>query len=137
LNRSMGVTLSAVLVFLGSALTLCLGVLMVFGSLALREQQPQIAAMRYILYGVDAVYIALAVWGFATGVGLLRLREWARISMIVFSLLLLLCTLPAFLFLVFMPDTMTANSPANFVLVFKLVSGVFEGLLVALSAAWL
>ena len=137
MNRSTGATLSAVLVFLGSALTLCFGLLMVFGSLALRQQQPQIAAMRYILYGVDAVYVALAVWGIASGVGLLRLREWDRVSMIVFSLLLLLCTLPALLFLVFMPNTMPAHTSPTFVLIFKLMSGAFEGFLVALSAAWL
>lgn len=137
MNRSTGVILSAVLVFIGSALTLLMAVFLVFGSIAVRTQQPQLAGMRYVLYSVDALYVAFAIWGIASGIGLLRLREWARISMIAFSVLLLLCTLPALLFTLFMPIATPVNASANFVLIFKLVTGLLEGSLVALGAAWL
>jgi hypothetical protein len=33
---------------------------------------------------IDALLVCMALWGLATGIGLLRLRPWARLSSLVF-----------------------------------------------------
>ena len=38
-----------------------------------------------------ALFVCPALWGLATGIGLLRLRPWARTSMLVFHSLLCIC----------------------------------------------
>jgi hypothetical protein len=43
-----------------------------------------------IVLAASLVYILPATWGMLTSVGLLRLKNWARISIIVFSVLLIL-----------------------------------------------
>lgn len=137
MKRSTGVTLSAVLVFIGSVFTLLLGVLAALGTAMVHGPQMQSAALHYFLYGIYAVYIAFAIWGIASGVGLLLLREWARISMIVFSALLLVFMLPGLLFFLLTPMATPANVPANVMLFIKLGVGLFEGSLAALGAVWL
>ena len=47
--------------------------------------------------------LGLAAWGIATGINLLQLREWARISMIVFSGLLLVMAVPGLIMMLVMP----------------------------------
>lgn len=40
---------------------------------------------------IGALLACMALWGLATGIGLLRLRPWARLSMLVFHSLLCIC----------------------------------------------
>ncbi len=136
MNRSTGVTVSAALSFVGSAFILLFVVFAAFGTALIRVQQPQVPFLRYILYGTIALYLAFAVWGIATGVGLLRLREWARISTVIFSILLLLCMVPALVFLFLIPIPARENVPSQIALFVRLGEAVFDGALVALGAVW-
>lgn len=85
MKRSGGVTAAAIVLILGSALFVLMAVIMVFASSlpqATKEPNPLGPAFFYI----DAGFmLGLAGWGLATGVGILQLRKWARISILVMS----------------------------------------------------
>jgi hypothetical protein len=92
-NRSAGITVIAVLQLIGSALLLALAALMAFAMIMATPSpnDPRLppmffTAMRVVL---PFFYAIPAVWGIVTAVGLLQLKNWARISTIVISILLI------------------------------------------------
>jgi hypothetical protein len=92
-NRSAGITVIAVLALIGSALLLGLAVLMAIVMLVIPTPVPNNAQLPPMFFKVFRTalpffYAAPAVWGIVTAVGLLQLKNWARISTIVFSVLL-------------------------------------------------
>jgi hypothetical protein len=98
MNRSVGVTVIAVLALLGSILALLMGTLMaVVMAVAPVPTQPEFPAsptfFKVILLGASLVYLLPAVWGILTSIGLFRLRNWARISIIVFAVVLILMSI--------------------------------------------
>jgi hypothetical protein len=139
--RSVGITISAVVVFIGSALTLLFGGFAALGS-AIMSLHPAANMPPFVGYLaiVEAVFaLGLSGWGIATGVGLLNAKEWARISMIVFAAILALFTVPTAFFMAFvpLPFPKDANLPANFALIMRIGISVFYGLLGALAIFWL
>ena len=95
MKRSIGVTVIAVLSLLGSVLTLLMGVLlgwvMFRAPVASPDQYPGSPAFfKAMLFAGVLIYVVPAIWGICTSIGLLRLRDWARISMIAFAVLLIL-----------------------------------------------
>lgn len=93
-NRSAGITIIAILQLIGSALLLAMAALMAFAMLIAPTPPANDArfppmffrAMRVVL---PLFYAVPAVWGIVTAVGLLQLKNWARISTIVISVLLI------------------------------------------------
>lgn len=93
-NRSAGVTAIAIFQFIGSALLLAMAAFMAFAMFVTSTPPPNDAqlpphfftAMRVVL---PLFYALPAVWGIVTAVGLLQLKNWARISTIVISILLI------------------------------------------------
>jgi len=81
MKRSGDVTASAIILFCGSALMVLMAVGMIVGA-AVTPLPPEQRAVEFIM---PIFYALLAAWGIATGVGILQLRPWARISMIVMS----------------------------------------------------
>jgi hypothetical protein len=102
MKRPAGVTISAVVVFIGSGLTLLSGVLMIL-AFAVMASDSTPAFTRNAGLIMSVFMLGFAAWGIATGVNLLHLREWARISMIVFSGLLLVMAVPGLLMMIVMP----------------------------------
>jgi hypothetical protein len=103
MKRSVGVTISAVVVLFGSGIALVSTAFMVLGfaEMAARGAAPpfgRIAGVFLVLF-----MLCLAGWGVATGISLLYLREWARISMLVFSGFLLVVSFPGILMMLFVP----------------------------------
>jgi len=93
MKRSIGVTVIAMLSFIGSVLTFAMGVLvlaaMVLAPAPHSNQFPGSPMFfRIILVFAALIYLLPAVWGMVTSIGLWRLKNWARISIIVFSVLL-------------------------------------------------
>jgi hypothetical protein len=103
MKRPAGVTISAVIVFIGSGLTLLSGALMILGFAVMPATDSTPAFTRYAGLVMAVFMLGLACWGIATGINLLQLREWARISMIVFSGLLLVMAVPGLLMMLVMP----------------------------------
>lgn len=137
MQRSGGVTASAILVFIGSGLTLLLAGLLALAFFAVRDVPAQPPFVRYAMIGVATFEVAFAVWGILSGIGLLRLRKWARISMLVFSGILLFSTLPALLIVPLMPFPAPEGTPGNFALFMKVFLVVCYGIPAAIAGWWL
>jgi len=103
MKRPAGVTISAVVVFIGSGLALLFGVLMILAFAVMPAADSTPALTRGAGLIMSVFMLGLAGWGVATGINLLHLREWARISMIVFSGLLLVMAVPGLLMMLVMP----------------------------------
>ena len=100
-NRSTGVTAAAIVAFVGSSLMALLSLLVLL-PLVVKPALPPAAAgtpaaanLTGPLAVMALMYACLAAWGISTGVGLLRLRAWARASILVFSAFLALTALAA------------------------------------------
>jgi len=78
-KRSGDVTASAIVLFCGNVFYVLIGSLAILGAKASGEPVDDV----YV--GVLLLCIAPAVWGIATGVGVLKLRRWAWVSIIVIS----------------------------------------------------
>ena len=85
-NRSQGVTVSAVLVLLGSLFWLLMAIFMyVAVEIVPQLSDPIVRRTTHFFYGLPAI---LSLLGIATAIGLFRLRSWARISLLIFSCLI-------------------------------------------------
>jgi hypothetical protein len=142
-QRSDGVTAATVIVFIGSSLALLYGAFAALLPSFVPSGPQQAPFLRYTLIGVAIFELAFAIWGILSGIGLVLLREWARISMVVFSVLLLICSLPALLITPFVPMGQgpgvptNAEIPANAVLMIKIGIEVFYGIMVGIGVWWL
>ena len=90
MRRSASVTIAATVSLLGSLLSLGLGLASAFAVLIARKSNPDLNEP-LVLSGIAiAIFVLLvgAIWGIVTSRGLFRLRFWARISVLVFSILL-------------------------------------------------
>jgi hypothetical protein len=93
MKRSPGVTFAAVVALVGSILILLLGLVMaiamMFVPIPSSGQLPASPTfMRVVFLLLSLLYLLPAGWGIATSVGLFRLKNWARVSMIIFAVLL-------------------------------------------------
>ena len=137
MERSGGVTASAILVFIGSGLTLLFAVFSVLAFFVVRDIPAQPPFVRYVMAGIGILEVAFAVWGILSGIGLLRLRRWARISMLVFSGILLFFTLPVLLIVPWMHLPAPEGTPGNFALFMKVFLVVCYGIPAAIGGWWL
>ena len=92
-NRSAGTTIVAILQIIGSALLLLVAALMAFAMIMASPpaNDPRLPPMYFTMMRivVPLFYAVPAVWGIVTAVGLLQLKNWARISTLVISVLLI------------------------------------------------
>lgn len=140
MKRSGDVTASAIILFFGSALFL----LMVFGAAMaslIRVPEAQPAAPPGGLLVAALAYAALAAWGIATGVGILKLQAWARISVIAMSALAIFGCVCGGIGIAFLPELLKGmpnqQVPPNFAVIMAVISLVV--LLIPLGVAiwWL
>ena len=107
MKRSIGVTFSAIVSLLGSALTLGLGVLVIFLLFFFAPTRANFsgvaAAPKAIFVMGVLVYVLPAIWGIITSIGLFCLKNWARISILIFSVILILMGVIAGLIMLLMP----------------------------------
>ena len=140
--RSVGITVSAVVVFIGSAFTILCGAMMVLGSVVLMKSSPAAnvpANVGYFVVVEAVMLFGFGGWGLAAGVGLINTKQWARISMLVFAAILMFISLPAALLTVVIPvpKTTDANLPSNFMTIMRAGMALFYAVLAALSGFWL
>ncbi len=93
-HRSAGITVIAIFQLLGSALLLALAAFMAFAMFVAPTPPANDAQLPPMFFTAMRVALPLfyalpAVWGIVTAVGLLQLKNWARISTIVISILLI------------------------------------------------
>ncbi|HXA56890.1 MAG TPA: hypothetical protein VNU84_05600 [Candidatus Acidoferrum sp.] len=136
MQRSTGVLLSAILVLLGCAATVLFAALMVIGFAVVPAGEASSTFIHYAILFTILVFVGLAGWGIATVFGLLGLRNWARISMLVFSgLMAVFCFFPMIV-MPFVPIPQSDSTPRNFQLIFHAGSVIFYGFFVALGVFW-
>lgn len=143
MKRPLSVTIAAGIAFAGSACIALLGLLGLVVLLTLigggklsnpvakQGPLPMGAAMSIGLL----FEFALAGWGLATAIGLLLLKPWSRISILIFAGLM--AVISAFSALVFLlvPLPQSQGVPGNFIL--RLVMESFYLILIAIAAWWL
>jgi hypothetical protein len=134
MKRSAGVTVIAVLALVGSAFTLLVGVgMLVAVAIVPAPESTEFPGspmlFRIILVFASLMYLLPAAWGIFTGIGLLRLKNWARISTIVFSVLLILMGGFTALMSLIVPLPVTTHSDVD--------PAVMSGIRMASGAFWL
>ncbi|MFI5118737.1 MAG: hypothetical protein ACHP8B_18780 [Terriglobales bacterium] len=138
MKRSASVTVVAVFSLLGSLLILAMGLLMAFALVITGKSNPALkepAAVIGMLVGMFFL-IGPAIWGLATSIGLFQLKRWARLSILVFSVLLVLMSVfsaPMFL-LIPLPQTPGADPRVATYLRFGMAG--FYALLAAIGIWW-
>jgi hypothetical protein len=142
MKRSSGITISSIFVFIGSGAMLFFAAIMLFAGFVVGTQAQQPAFMKSMMFAIAAFEAALAAWGVASGIGLLRLKEWARISMIVFSALLLLISLPGLIIILVLPFPIPPNASdaelaSHVMLATRIIMSIFYALLISTAGFWL
>jgi hypothetical protein len=162
MKRLPGIIFSAVLLALGSLFQLLMAFGMVSAGFIERSQiragvtattragapmAPIPPWMPIFMYGLAVFFVALAVWGALTTIGLFRLWRWARYSMLVIAGCLVLIALPSMLLmlvLVFvpvpLPSTLDASQAQTAHTMVKAIFGgisVFYAIMCAIGVSWL
>ena len=136
MNRSAGVTASAIATFGGSLIFLLLAGSL-FAARNFARWPPELASfMRasYLIGGI--ILLALFTGGIATGIGLLRLHLWARLSILVFSGALVLLFSFSAVTIVSTPFPQT-GAPLAVAAGVKAGITIFYGIFALLGAGWL
>jgi hypothetical protein len=142
--RSTGITVSAVVVIIGSAFALLCGAMMLLGSVfALNSSHAADAPVNlgYVLI-IEAFFIlGFGAWGLASGIGLLKTKEWARISTLVYAAILVVLSVPTALALALLPlntpSVNDPNPPFNIMLMVRVGGTLVYALFAALGGFWL
>lgn len=142
MRRSIGVTISAVVVIAGSAFTILCGALALAGSALISKSSPppNLPVSLGSVLIVEAILIfAFGAWGLASGIGLLYLKQWARISLLVFAGFLVCISLPAMAMMavISLPNSHDPNLPSNFMTVMRIGMELFYAMFAALGGFWL
>src|SRR5215831_14347850 len=117
-------------VIVGSAFTLLGGAMMVLGSALLSRSSAatNLPMNSGVFLAADAVLsFGFGGWGLASGIGLLYLKRWARISTLVFAGFLLCISLPAaaLILLIPLPNSHDPSLPFNFMSVTRIAMALF------------
>jgi hypothetical protein len=86
MKRPIGLILSAIVLGLIALFLLLIAALMAFSG-TFAAHQPAFAASRhfilYLMLAIGAFYAVLTVWAILTVIGILRLRQWGRYSILI------------------------------------------------------
>jgi hypothetical protein len=143
MKRSIGVTLSAIVSLLGSALTLGCGLLVIFVLFFFaptRANFSGVAAAPKAIFVMGAlVYILPAIWGVITSIGLFLLKNWARISILVFSVILILmgALVGVIMLIMPLPPAPAAAATESTITGIRLVMGAFWFGIAGIGVWWL
>jgi hypothetical protein len=120
MNRSAGVTVVAVLSLIGSALMILMAsfmavLIVVITSIAVTPEHSDFPAppafVKIIFLFAALMLLLFAIWGIISSIGLFRVKNWARVSTIVFSVLLILMGGFGLLVSLLMPNPSVPNNP--------------------------
>ena len=141
MKRSAGVTVIAVLSLLGSILLLVMGSLMlVVFAVGLSKYSAEAQSEAMAKFGMTfsiVVCLALSAWGISSAIGLFRLKQWARISTLIFSGILAFFGVITPIFLLAIPMPPTPGADPAIMAVVKMGISVFYGCLAAMGLWWL
>jgi hypothetical protein len=142
-QRSAAVMASGVIAILGSLVT-AIGILIGMMGLLLASRFPTptpnpmdtMPGLRVMTAAIMAIFFAVTIWGAFSGVGIIRLRNWARISVLVWSGIAAPMCAMAILFVAFMPMPPSPN-PTMLRTMIHVVTVLFYGGPLAIAVWWL
>lgn len=138
MRRSVGVTLSAVLLFVWSAVPLFFGMLAALAFLAPPLIPfPGMAIFRALVVAMSLIALGLASWGIASGVGLMKLQRWARTSTLVLGSLMIYLSLPPAFVLPFWRIREIGAAPVHFGESGRVAVAAFYAAFATLGIFWL
>jgi hypothetical protein len=139
-KASVSVLVSGILAILGSAFSI-FGIAIGILGLSLAPQPetgPMVPAyVKSIALVSMLIFLVMAVFGVITGIGLIRLKNWARISIIAFSGITVFFGGSVLAFLLAMPFPVTPAGPPINPSVVKSIMVLVYGLPVLISIWWL
>jgi hypothetical protein len=125
--------LCSVLAALGTA-----GACVIFLFAPMPASGPQLpTAAKSMMAGMMIFFFALAIFGIFTGVGLMRLKEWARITTLVWAGVTVFFSAVILLFAIFMPFPAVPNQPAESAQLARVVLASFYEIPSAIGIWWL
>jgi hypothetical protein len=145
MKRPIGVILSAIVLGLAALFLLLMAALMAFAGHFARHRLSTTAsphlAILFIL-GISVFYAILAVWAILTVIGILRLRSWARYSILVIggglagigTLMALGTVLTRTMFATTMPPRSPAPNPHIMAVIFAVSIAIY--VLIAITGIW-
>jgi hypothetical protein len=145
MKRSAGVTIAAVVALLGS---ICAGFFAILGLIAplflsrgndatrnLPKQGP-LPLIATVIMGA-LVEFGFSGWGLATAIGLIRLKPWSRISILIYAGLLAVSVSFMALIIMLLPLPVTPNTAQNFNFIFRFTTASFCAVLLFIAVWWL
>jgi hypothetical protein len=136
----IGVRVSAVLTILGSAVTLLFAGFMIWTALhASRLETPVESALplKAIMATMAVFFAACSAWGVSTAIGIFRRRGWARLSMIIFAVLLVGMGGSALVGILFIKLPDTGKVPPETMQNIRVGIAAFYGAMAVIGAWWL
>lgn len=138
-QRSAAVTASGVIAILGSLFTaigVLIGLMGLLVSFGYSSPAATIPGVRAITAAIMVFFLAVAIWGAFSGVGVIRFRNWARISLLVWAgittpICLLVVALMAWVPLPAMPDQQLSSTLLRSFII------AFYGAPLAIAVWWL
>ena len=135
MNRPAGVTISAVVLIVGSVLTLLVGLVAPFTYLLSPTETPEPPSSKAASIFVAVLFCLSGIWGLLTALDLFRMRRRARISVLIISaLLMLFCALS--LILIFLAPRFVPELETSPDLVVRVVVAIYA-LPMLISSWWL
>lgn len=135
----MAVMASGVMAILGSVVTAIgiligmMGLLLSFGRTNAMETMPGIRA---ITAAMMVVFFAITIWGAFSGVGLIRFRNWARISVLVWAGITAPICLLVIACMAVIPLPTPPDSPVTSTMI-RVIMAIFYGGPMAIAVWWL
>ena len=142
-NRSASVTAAAVVAILGSVfLLLCFSIaLLALLLVKLPGNAPELPpSVRTFGLATQGFMICLSLFGLATGIGLLYLRKWARISILIWgglSVFFGVIGIPIAFLMPFSPTPNAPNLPAESMQAFRWIILIIYGVPLLIGIWWL
>jgi hypothetical protein len=138
-RRPAGVTVAAILAILGAALLALLALLTAAVAFRPRPTPAPLApgSLRAITVAMDLVWLGFSAWGIATAVGLFRMRNWSRRSVLTFSGLLIFFGGLAALNVAMVPLPPAPRVSPGFTTHMRIVIAVFYAVLALIGVFWL
>jgi hypothetical protein len=134
MNRPVGVTLSAIVAIIGSIFALLVATATVASLFVEGPAAQPLNSTPVIIAGMSLLALA-AVLGICTGVGLFRLRAWARISILVFAAFFGAGCIFALVGTLAVP--LPPGTSAGTVQEFRRTMAIVFGVLIAIDVWWL
>jgi hypothetical protein len=97
-------------------------------------------SMRYMMLGTQGLMVCLSLFGVATGIGLLYLRKWARISVLIwggFSVFFGVCGIPVAYLMLLSPNPRAPTLPVEGMQAIRSILLVIYGTPLVIGVWWL